>query len=192
MNLPNKITLTRICLIPVMLLFYYLTVIPGNRLIAAAIFVLAACTDFMDGYLARKNNQVTNMGKFLDPIADKVLVLVALFLLLESEILPSPYGVLAGSLIMARELAISGFRQVAAANNLIIAADKSGKIKTVFQDIAIVVLLAVLGLEGMLAKEVLQIMVWCGWGLLGIAVLLTIYSGIRYVVKNIGVLRDAQ
>ena len=192
MNLPNKITLTRICLIPVMLLFYYLTVIPGNRLIAAAVFVLAACTDFLDGHLARKNNQVTNMGKFLDPIADKVLVLVALFMLVESGIIPSPYGVLAGSVIIAREIAISGFRQIAAANNLIIAADKSGKIKTVFQDVAIVVLLAALGLADMVPAEVTDVLTWCGWGLLAVAVALTIYSGIHYVVKNYGVLKDSQ
>ena len=147
MNLPNKITLTRICMIPVFVLFFFLDgVLPFARGIAAIVFVLAACTDFIDGHIARSRGLVTNLGKFLDPIADKVLVSTAMLLLLTiKESLFARTGEWADGLyvlmavciciIMARELIISAFRQIAAANGVVMAADKLGKFKTIFQDI---------------------------------------------------------
>ncbi|MCL1901502.1 MAG: CDP-diacylglycerol--glycerol-3-phosphate 3-phosphatidyltransferase [Firmicutes bacterium] len=139
MNIPNFISLLRILLIPVMVVFFYIN-IDAKYLITAAIFAVCAFTDFIDGYLARKLDKVTNMGKFLDPIADKVLIAAALFLLVEVQAIPSPYLVIGAALIIARELIIGGFRQIAAANNIVIAADRSGKIKTFVQDISIIVL----------------------------------------------------
>ena len=137
LNLPTKITLIRIALIPIMVIVYYLSMIPYRSLIAGIIFVVAAGTDFLDGYLARKNNQVTNLGKFLDPIADKVLIMTALFLLVESHTIPVIFGAVSGIIILARELIVTGFRQIAAANQVVIAADMTGKVKAVFQDIAL-------------------------------------------------------
>ena len=180
MNLPNKITMTRICLIPIVVLVFYLEMIPYNRSIAALLFIITALTDFIDGHLARKNNLVTNLGKFLDPIADKVLVIVMLFLLIEAGALPSPYGAIGCSLIVARELMIGGFRQVAAASDIVIAADKTGKIKTITQDISIVTLLIMGDVKSLIWQD---FHILC-YVIFGIAVVLTVYSGFNYIVRN--------
>ncbi len=192
MNLPNKLTILRLIMIPLFVAVFYLTVIPYNYVISAVIFVLAALTDFLDGYIARKYNLVTNLGKFLDPIADKVLVSTALIVMLlpfpnESAILPF-YGAIAVAIILARELIVSGFRIVAASNGKVLAADKSGKIKTFTQDVAVVVLLVGADLMSGL-YSVINIV---GLVFLGLATLLTIYSGIECIVKNIDVLKDSK
>ena len=159
MNLPNKITLARIFMIPLFVVIFYLPVIPYNYLIAAVVFVLAALTDALDGHIARSRGLVTNLGKFLDPIADKVLVSTAFILLLtEPAVFSAPFLLFNGAIsaetamritagvcvavILARELIVSGFRMVAAERKLVIAADKLGKIKTTCQDVSIAVLLA--------------------------------------------------
>lgn len=164
--------------------------------IAAAIFAIAACTDFIDGHIARSRGLVTNLGKFLDPIADKVLVSTAMILLLAmKDILlrgwsygEELYIALAVCIcvIMARELIISAFRQIAATTGLVLAADKLGKYKTTFQDVSIVVLLVSASVFGKVG-EVLCII---GLVLFAIATVLTVWSGISYVVKNKQVLKD--
>ena len=198
LNLPNKLSIIRICLIPVFTAVFYIPQIPYRFLISAIIFVVAACTDFLDGYIARKYNMVTNLGKFLDPIADKVLVSVAMILLiaLKNELF-TQFGVaqtaifittaVSSCVIMARELIISAFRQIAAANNVILAAEKLGKFKTVFQDACIVVLLVSAGVAGV-AGEIIS---YVGLVLFAIATVLTVVSGVSYVVKNKQVLEDA-
>lgn len=190
MNLPNKLTVLRLILIPVFTALFFITAIPYNYLISAIVFVLAAATDFLDGYIARKYKLVTDLGKFLDPIADKVLVSTALIIMLVvpsggSIILPA-YGAIAVAIILARELIISGFRMVAASKGLVLAADKSGKIKTFFQDVAIAVLLVGADLTPGLYGTLNVI----GLVLLGIATLLTIVSGVEYLVKNKQVLKE--
>lgn len=189
MNLPNKLTVLRLLLIPVFTAVFYLTVIPYNYVISAGIFVVAATTDFLDGYIARKYNLVTNLGKFLDPIADKVLVSTALIVMLVPfgglQILPF-YGAIAVAIILARELIVSGFRIVAASKGMVIAADKAGKIKTFVQDIAIVVLLV----GGNVTPVLYGWMNLAGLIILGVATLLTIISGTECIVKNIAVLKD--
>lgn len=163
--------------------------IPFNFLIAAIIFVLAAATDFLDGHIARKYNLVTNLGKFLDPIADKVLVSTALIIMLVpvGDVLIVPfYGAIAVAIILARELVVSGFRMVAASKGAVIAADKSGKIKTFVQDVAIAVLLV--GAQFMPAQYSLINVI--GLALLAIATVLTIVSGVECIVKNRAVLKD--
>lgn len=201
MNLPNKISLIRICMIPVFVLFFFLDgVFPFAQGVAATLFVLAACTDFIDGYIARSRGLVTNLGKFLDPIADKVLVSTAMLLLLTMKeklfvgLGEWVYVLLAicVCLIMARELIISAFRQIAAANGVIMAADKLGKYKTIFQDIAMAVLLFAGGFadffkEGILWHEYLTIL---GMALFVFATVLTVWSGITYVLNNKEVLKD--
>ena len=199
MNLPNKISLTRICMIPVFVLIFFLDgVLPFNYGIAAILFALAACTDFIDGHIARSRGLVTNLGKFLDPIADKVLVATAMVLLL-SRTSPlfwafgfkgwSPVYITTAvcvCVILARELIISAFRQIAAANGVVMAAEKLGKYKTACQDIAIFVLL----LAADLGKAA-TVFAWIGFGLFAVATVLTVWSGITYVLKNKQVLKDA-
>ncbi|MBE5750201.1 MAG: CDP-diacylglycerol--glycerol-3-phosphate 3-phosphatidyltransferase [Clostridiales bacterium] len=189
MNLPNKLTILRLIMIPAFVAVFYITAIPFNYLISAVIFMLAAATDFLDGYIARKYNLVTDLGKFLDPIADKVLVSTALIVMLlpsgGTVILPF-YGAIAVAIILARELIVSGFRMVAASKGAVLAADWSGKIKTTFQDVAIVVLLAGANLVPGLYSW-LNIV---GLVLLALATLLTIVSGTECIVKNRAVLKD--
>ncbi len=194
MNLPNKITLTRIFMIPLFAVAFYLTVLPYNYLISAGIFALAAFTDFLDGAIARKYNLVTAFGKFLDPIADKVLVSTALIFFLappqgvsvfalETYSIPAFLPPVFVALIMARELIISGFRLVASTSGKVIAADKSGKIKTAFTDISIVWILAFMGFD-------LPVFKLIGFILLAISTILTVYSGIECLVKNKEVIEE--
>ena len=198
MNLPNKITLTRIFMIPVFVLFFYLDVLNGwNFLIAAIIFLLAASTDALDGHIARSRGLVTNLGKFLDPIADKVLVSTAFILLLTHGIIFEVrffegWGLIVAGIcvavILARELIVSGFRMIAAERNLVIAADKLGKIKTTFQDASIVLILAGTAFHYVPAGMVILIV---GIFFFYICTLLTVVSGVNYIVKNKHVLRDS-
>lgn len=199
MNLPNRITLSRIFLIPVFAALFLLTVIPYNYFWSAIVFIVASCTDFIDGHIARKRGLVTNLGKFLDPIADKVLVSTALILLLvRQETLTVLWAsdwvvVCAGicvAVILARELIVSGFRMVAASTGLVLAADKVGKVKTTFQDISITMLLVGADFFGLTTVS----KVFCGIGLaaLAISTVLTIWSGVSYIVKNKAVFKETQ
>ena len=208
MNLPNKITLTRIFLIPVFVLIFFLDgVVPFAYGIAAIIFAVAACTDFIDGHIARSRGLVTNLGKFLDPIADKVLVSTAMILILTMK--DSIFAAIGGAgdaiytataicicIIMARELIISAFRQIAAANGIIMAAEKLGKYKTAFQDVAIFVLILAGGIADITPVEYAvpwaAYVTWFGLALFAVATVLTIVSGISYVVKNKQVLKDKE
>ena len=200
MNLPNRITLSRIFLIPVFIVVFFLDVIPHgyNYIAAAAVFAVASFTDFLDGHIARKRGLVTNLGKFLDPIADKVLVSTALILMLVRG--PEIFQVLwaqdwvliaAGccvAVILARELIVSGFRMVAASAGLVLAADKIGKFKTVFQDIAILFLLV--GAVSFGSETAGDVLNGIGLAALAVATILTIWSGISYIVRNRAVLQE--
>lgn len=198
MNLPNKISLTRICMIPVFVLTFFLDgILPFNYGISAIIFVLASCTDFIDGHIARSRGLVTNLGKFLDPIADKVLVATATVLILTMK--DTLFGMLGGAsewmyvastiaicIILARELIISAFRQIAAANGIIMAAEKLGKYKTACQDTSIFILI----LSADIPSTVGVVIAWVGFALFAVATVLTIVSGVSYVVKNKQVIKE--
>lgn len=136
MNLANKITIFRVFLVPIFMIAFYLD-FKNHEIIAGLIFIIAALTDTLDGYIARSRNLVTNFGKFIDPLADKVLVSAALVLLAESNIIPGWVVVI----IIAREFTITGFRIIAASEGVTIAASSLGKFKTITQLIAIVLLL---------------------------------------------------
>ncbi len=143
MNLPNKLTIFRIILVPIMVIIPFFTntkevfEIPLNLLIIDAIFIIASITDKLDGYLARKNNQVTTFGKFLDPIADKILVLAALIMLVEMQKIPAWIPII----VLFREFIVSGYRLIASQNGgKVIAASIWGKIKTVTQMIGIMIM----------------------------------------------------
>lgn len=191
MNLPNKITIARMILVPFMLLvpiFGITTTILGGitveNIIILAIFLIASITDFLDGYLARKNNLVTTFGKFLDPIADKLLVITALMMLVESGIIPAWIPIIT----VAREFLVSGVRMLAAGEGIVIAASMLGKIKTVSQMVAIS--LAFLSINpfmdfvgGELQGLHLVINVLMSIAM-GVSVIATIWSGTDYLVKS--------
>ena len=136
LNLPNFITLVRILLIPVFVLLFF-TPTADRSLSAAVVFVVAAITDLLDGYIARRTGQVTKLGKLLDPVADKLLVLSALILLLNID----RVSALAAILVIAREVAVSGIRAIAAGEGMIIAAETTGKYKMALQVVAITLLI---------------------------------------------------
>lgn len=196
MNLPNKLTILRMVMIPVFVLFFYVQ-FKSHYFIALVIFALASFTDFLDGRIARKYKLVTNLGKFLDPIADKVLVATAFIVFLtESWIFTGYLGdwalIVAGCgvvIILAREIIVSGFRMVAADAGIVIAADKVGKYKTFTQDICIAVLLFAAGLGEFTSAFIVELAFYIGLALFVVAVVLTIISGINYIVKNIQVLK---
>ena len=200
LNLPNKITLIRIFLIPIFVAVFFIDALGLMRfLIAAIIFAIAAATDAVDGHIARSRGLVTNLGKFLDPIADKVLITTAMILLLAAKWpIFSVFGELANGcyiattvcvcIITARELIISAFRQIAASTGFIMAADKLGKVKATVQDVSIVFFFVGAAFLTSLFGEIL---LWIALGLFLLATVLTILSGISYVVKNSQVLKDA-
>lgn len=198
LNLPTKITLVRLFLIPVFMAVFFIEAIPYRYAVAAAIFVLAAVTDALDGHIARSRNLVTTLGKFLDPIADKVLISTAMILLLVmKDSVCAPFGSAANLLyaslavcvciIMARELIISAFRQIAAATGFIMAADKLGKVKATVQDVSIVFFFVGGAFSTTTFGFVLLVI---GYVLFALATVLTVWSGISYVVKNKGVFND--
>ena len=175
MNTPNKLTVGRMIMVPFLVLFL-LTGWGGeaNRYISLAIFVIASVTDWFDGYLARKHHLVTNFGKFMDPLADKLLVCSAMICLIELERLPAWFVII----IIAREFIISGFRLIAAENGIVIAANYWGKFKTVSQMIMIILLLLHFG--GVFAV-LEQIFIW-------MSLALTVISLMTYTWQNRSVL----
>lgn len=187
MNLPNKLTMLRIILIPFFVFFMFAEFIPANAFIALGIFIVASLTDMLDGMLARKLHLVTNFGKFMDPLADKLLVVCALLCLLVidggSAVCPNQLlATIAIMIIVAREFVISGFRLVASDAGIVIAASYWGKFKTATTMVAICLMIAVPEIE--VLRIPAQILFW-------IAVVLTVVSLVDYIIKNKSVLSDA-
>ena len=170
MNLPNKLTLLRIVLVPVFVVVLYLN-FPYNNLVALAVFILASLTDLLDGKIARKYHLVTDFGKFMDPIADKLLVTAALLVLVDWHMMPAWVVIV----VIAREFIVSALRLVAASNGRVIAAGWSGKVKTASTMVCICIML--LGLP-----DVVNVI--CS----AIILVTTAYSGVEYLVKNRDVL----
>ncbi len=198
MNTPNKITLSRILLIPIIVFFYLAEFVPYGKLIAALIFTIACATDFVDGMIARKTGQVTDLGKFFDAIADKVLIMAGMILVIAFPVAsgaaivkPLWLGIVFIVLMLAREFIISALRQIAAAKGFVLAAEKSGKIKATLQDIAIALYMfyafyvaEFFQLDSGLHKTLNTVFGLLTITLLGIATALTIYSGCSYIYKN--------
>lgn len=180
MNLPNKLTIMRVILIPFFVFFLLSPYFPAyGNYIAVAIFIVASLTDMLDGKIARKYNLVTNFGKFMDPLADKLLVCSAMICLIELDRLAAWIVIV----IIAREFIISGFRLVASDNGVVIAASYWGKFKTTFQMLMVIVIIFNINLQ-------------LGWlNILGtiliyVALVLTVVSLIDYIAKNKDVLKD--
>ena len=172
MNLPNKLTMARILAVPVFIVLYLM----GHNVIATIVFILASLTDMLDGQIARKRGLVTNFGKIMDPLADKILVYSAFICMVQIGIVPGWMLVI----ILFREFIVSGLRTVAAADGTVIAAGKTGKLKTILQMIAVPLLLlnnwpfSYIGIPGD------QIFLWA-------QLIMTIVSGVEYVYENRGV-----
>ena len=178
MNLPNRLTLFRVILIPFFVFFLLSPYFTGyGNYIAVAVFIVASITDFLDGHIARKRNLVTNFGKFMDPLADKLLVCSALICLIELDRLPAWIVII----IIAREFIISGFRLIASDNGVVIAASYWGKFKTTFQMLMVIVL--ILDIPH-------PVFYWLGMILTYVSLALTVISLIDYIVKNKNVLQD--
>lgn len=177
MNLPNKLTMFRVILIPFFVLFMLVDITSVDKWIALTIFIVASLTDLLDGKIARKYNLVTNFGKFMDPLADKLLVCSALICLVEMAKLPAWMVIV----IIAREFIISGFRLIASDNGVVIAASYWGKFKTTFQMVMICLLIADIAAISIITN----VIVW-------IALILTVVSLIDYLVKNKDVMKETK
>ncbi len=185
MNLPNKLTIFRIILIPFVIISLLCDFIPLDlqirRYIALFIFIIASLTDALDGYIARKYNLITNFGKFLDPLADKILVIstmIALIAIKDAVVLLSPFVVI---IIVIREFIITGFRIIAIEKQVVIPAYISGKIKTIFQMFMVIFLL--INIDN-------NIFIYITYFLIYVSLFLTIYSLFEYIIKNKNVLKD--
>lgn len=171
MNLPNKLTTIRVFMVPLYLVFMLVPQIPYGRYIAGFIFTIAAITDALDGHIARKNNLITNFGKFMDPVADKLLVCSALICFVELDLMPAWIAIV----IISREFIVSGFRLVASDNGVVLAAGWWGKIKTVVQVVMSVMLTVDLDFKFINILEVVSVY---------LALALTIISMMDYLIKN--------
>lgn len=173
MNLPNKLTVGRIIAVPFFVVLYMM----GYNLTAFVIFIVASLTDMLDGKIARKYNLVTNFGKIMDPLADKILVYSAFCLMVANGLVPGWMLIV----ILAREFAIAGMRTVAASEGIVIAAGMSGKIKTVLQMIAVPLLLL---LNVDVLASVMPFINMLAYGFLWASLIMTVYSGLEYILKN--------
>ncbi len=168
MNLPNKLTVLRIIAVP----FFIVAYMMQWYWTAFILFILASLTDMLDGKIARARNLITNFGKIMDPLADKILVYSALCLFVENDTIPAWSLII----ILAREFVVAGMRTVAASEGIVIAAGMSGKIKTVLQMIAVIILIIAVGPVPQLFK-VGMLIFWA-------SLIMTVYSGTEYVLKN--------
>ena len=177
MNLPNKLTMFRVILIPFFVVFLLVDITSVDKWIALAIFIVASLTDLLDGKIARKYNLVTNFGKFMDPLADKLLVCSALICLVALNRVPAWIVIV----IIAREFIISGFRLIASDNGVVIAASYWGKFKTTFQMVMICLMIVDIEQISLLTG----IVMWA-------ALILTVVSLVDYLVKNKDVMKDTK
>lgn len=182
MNLPNKLSILRVLLIPVMVLLMYLDG-PVFVILSTAVFGAAAFTDYLDGHIARRDHLVTDFGKFIDPVADKLLNLSAMIMLTRAGVMPHFVVII----ILARELAVDGLRMVAVGQGRVIAAGKLGKIKTASQMVVIIFLMLV-GRLALSLPEKLNVLktIVDGIGYLGVTwiAVITIWSGVDYFIRN--------
>lgn len=197
MNLPNKLTIARVVMIPFVMFFYFANFIPFGigKLVALVLFILASLTDMLDGKIARKHNLITNFGKFLDPIADKMLTSCVLFMIIADGTIANPWGAIIATIIISREFMVSALRLLVASNGTVLAADMWGKVKTTVQMIAlpICILFAyVLNCGFDVATWLVVTLKVLSYLTLGLATVLTVISGVNYIVKNRQCFKDVK
>lgn len=198
-NIPNILTITRLILVPLFIFFAFASFCPGNLYVAFAIFALASITDFLDGYLARKYNVVSNIGKFLDPIADKVLMLAGLLCLCYFMFVYHVFSqaiiiaiFVSVFIIIARDYIVDAIRQIAGVKGKVIPADIYGKLKTFVQDFALPILIlyyALLFNSGLENTGIIKALGVIGLVLFFVGAVLSVASGVNYFVKNKDVLK---
>ena len=189
MNLPNKLSIIRICLVPFIMFFYLAPFIPYGKFIAIVLFIVAAVTDLFDGKIARKNGLVTDLGKLLDPIADKMLITCSLFLIVFDQTIAFPWGLIALTVLFTRDCIVNGVRQIAATKGVAVAAEKSGKIKAILAYIYIPFFMFIAELKGLIAgveayDVVMTVFYVIGYIILAAATIVTAWSAIDYPLKN--------
>lgn len=184
MNLPNKLTILRICLVPFFVFFLLAEFVPHRYLFALLLFCSASYTDHLDGKIARRDNLITNFGKLMDPLADKIMVMAALICLVKLNLASTVCVIL----IMVREFAVTSIRLLAVEQGRVIAANNWGKLKTVSQMTAIIVILLLQYLAGFLPGLELPFLI-TGHIFLGIATLFSLISGIIYAKENADVMK---
>ena len=176
MNLPNKLSIARVCCIPLIVALMYGSA-PWTRWAALAVFLFASWTDYLDGHIARKQKIITDFGKFIDPVADKLLVLSTMIMLIHLQLIPAWTVIL----ILSRELAVDGLRLIAVTNGKVIAAGPAGKLKTVSQ-MLFIILIMVLNQPAAGHWLTLILMIW--------VMAITVYSGVDYFMKNRSLLAE--
>lgn len=187
LNLPNKITLARIALIPAVLALY-LVEFPYHEIVALIAFVLCCCTDFIDGGIARKRNLVTDLGKFLDPVADKVIVVMMIVVYLSDGTLPGWHNAVIAGLVLSREILITAFRIIAVQKKIVLAADVWGKVKTVCLDVGLIVLMLSGYRTGTVNGNPFHLFRWAGLIIYYAGAFFALFSGANYILKNKAVL----
>lgn len=200
MNTPNKLSFLRIILVPLIYVFYLIPIDPYGKFVAVVLFILAALTDQLDGHLARKNNQVTDLGKLLDPMADKLLYCGCMFLIVLLDIngaIAHPWGIIGLFIIFARDTLINGIRQVAATKGVVVAAVLSGKLKAIFAYICIPLFMfhtAWLSIASDAQWFIVcgNVINWLAYIMYAITILVTVWSAIDYTVKNKAVFANAE
>ena len=191
MNLPNKLSILRIVLVPIMMFFYLATFIPYGigKWIAAVIFIVAALTDRLDGKIARSRKQITDLGKLLDPIADKLLLTCGLMLIVVDQTILQPFGIIGLAVLIARDILVNALRQIGSTKGIVFAATLSGKLKAIFHYIYIPTFMVVAGLfSAGLTTGVWSIIILVleiiSYTIFAIATGITIWSAIDYTVQN--------
>lgn len=191
MNLPNKITMVRIFLIPILMFFYMAEFIPCGKIISLALFIIASITDFLDGYIARKYNIVTDFGKFADTISDKMLTFSALFMFMVDGTLPAPYGVIFATICLARDFIVLGLKSLVSAKGTVVGSVKIGKIKFFVSLLAypfgfLVAILNSFAVTG----TILLVCQIAFYVLMTVTGILTAYSGVVYLITYKDVFKE--
>ena len=189
MNLPNKLSILRIILVPVLMFFYLASFIPYGKILAILVFIAAAITDLYDGKIARKTGQVTDLGKLLDPVADKLLYTCSLLLIVADGTIAAPFGIIFFTIIFLRDSIVNGLRQIAAAKGVVIAAGMSGKIKSVIIFVAIPLFMfisqGIFSNTGSAVCDIInQILIVVAYTVMVAGVLVTLWSGVDYMLRN--------
>lgn len=183
-HVPNIITMSRVVLTPLMILLFLLPIGAVGKFIAAGIFLVGSVSDFLDGYLARKYNLVSNLGKMLDAIADKFIQTSALVLILiSSDIFPIWASTVILLLILLRDIWINAIRQICATNGIVVAADFLGKLKSIFLDVATTIIMFYIAISTLVSCNLLTYMLLCGISIMLVGVALSLISCVNYTVK---------
>ena len=191
MNLPNKLSIIRIVLVPIMMFFYLADFIPYGigKYLAAIIFLIAAFTDRLDGKIARERNQVTDLGKLLDPIADKMLLTCGLLLIVVDHTIMAPLGIIGLAILIARDTLVNALRQIGTTKGIVFAAPLSGKLKAIFHYIYIPIFMVLagftaVGVTGLIWTTLFKIFEVRAYFVFGVATAITIWSAIDYSIRN--------